>query len=42
MPKYLVIVAMLFSTIVSAQKFQFGAKAGINVSNFTGGIEVQL
>ena len=37
MPKYLVIIAMLFSTIVSAQKFQFGAKAGINVSNFTGG-----
>ena len=37
MPKYLVIIVMLFSTVVSAQKFQFGAKAGINVSNFTGG-----
>lgn len=37
MSKYLLVAAMLFSTVVSAQKFQFGAKAGINISNFTGG-----
>ena len=37
MRKFMVIILLLFSTLCYAQKFQFGAKAGMNISNFTGG-----
>src|SRR5688572_29752209 len=37
MKKILFIAFFLFSTCCFAQKFQFGAKAGVNISNFTGG-----
>ena len=36
--KRLILVASMFvATVAGAQDFQIGAKAGINISNFTGG-----
>jgi hypothetical protein len=37
MKRSIVIVVLLFSMAASAQTFQFGMKAGANISNFTGG-----
>lgn len=37
MKKILLAVAILLSVGTYAQKFQLGAKAGVNISNFTGG-----
>ena len=37
MKKILSVVVFLISTSSFSQKFQFGAKAGVNISNFTGG-----
>ena len=37
MKKILTVIVLLISSTVYSQKFQFGAKAGVNISNFTGG-----
>ena len=37
MKKCIVILGVIFGGIASAQTFQFGPKAGINISNFTSG-----
>ncbi len=37
MRNIILLLACVFSTTCIAQKFQFGAKAGVNISNFTGG-----